>query len=148
MPYFCTINCPKLQSFQMFRLLDPHQGSALDMLAGLQRPRPQLFRAMTDGHRESCHWHHMVKCTRYIISPILFQHKRTQPIFIHAPKSINPPKQNRKKCPKARPKSRNLPGLLHRSVTNDRCNKNCGAILSSASLYSFAFFSLTESSLL
>ena len=52
--FLAFIYCSKMQkclSFRGLRPLDPHQGSTLDPLGGLQRPPdPQLCAAMTYGH--------------------------------------------------------------------------------------------------
>ena len=52
---FMHVKIPNLRIFRGLRPLDPHQGSALDLLGGFQRPPdPQLLAAMTFGHCILC----------------------------------------------------------------------------------------------
>ena len=112
MPYFCTINCPKLQSFWALRPLHPHQGSILDLLGDLQRPPTpsclESLRIVPEARYD------LMYAARYW--PHFFSTKL--PNFLYTHPKINKPAQNRKNCLKTRPKISYSSGLLHRGVTS------------------------------
>ena len=112
MLYVCTVNCPKLQSFQGLRPLDRYQGSPLDLLGAYSAPRPPAVKSNDRwllpivleaqyGKMYAVHyWPHSFSA-------------QTRPIFyIPAQKSINPSKQ--KKVPKNPAKNCILAGSITR----------------------------------